>query len=234
MNKTDVSQWDTYAALYDKGMGPGGDHMHTARIDPLILSFTGNPAGKNVIDLGCGNGYLYTKLPGISSYTGIDASRMLIDQASARMGEADNARFIHADITKSLPPDLPKADIVICSMVLQYIEQIDGVAASAAELLVKGGICIIIVDHPAHLLYSAAQAAAGKESAKFVNPGSYFSEGPREKKSLWDKAVLTFYHRPIASYINVFTQRFHLDRMEELSEDGEMPRILGMKWVKEI
>ena len=61
---------------------------------------------------------------------------------------------------------------------------------------------------------------------------SYFISGKRTKKSLWDKATLEYYHRSTESYINPFTKFLQLDTMKELSQNGEMPVILGLKWKK--
>lgn len=235
-NDTQPTQWDTYAELFDERIGTGGDDLHARIIDPLILDYAGDTTGQSVIDLGCGNGYLAHKLAGLNRYTGVDVSENLLTKARIRVGSiAYKVSFINADISRPMPvSEEPPHDIAILNMVLQYVEHPDGAALNAAGLLKVGGICIVILDHPAHQLFARAQELAGTPNDHFTDSTSYFETGFRTKKSLGGKATLSYYHRTIADYVRAFTPRFHLDRMDELSEDGETPRILGMKWVKEI
>lgn len=223
-----MNQWDDHADLIDDRIGSGGDDLHIKLIDPLILSYLGDVFGKTVLDLGCGNGYLFHKLSGVASYTGIDSSPKLLERARQRI---PSGTFIQTDISQ--PLGQPKVDVVVCNMVLQYVPVLDGVVFNVARLLKPEGVFVMIIDHPSHALFVRAQQLVGKNSDKFLDLASYFQEGKRAKKSLWDKAVLTYYHRTLASYVNAFSQSLHLDRMDEVSEDGEMPRILGLKFIKE-
>lgn len=226
-----TNQWDQYADLYDTGIGNAGDTLHTSLIDPLIFSYTGDVSSKSVIDLGCGNGYLADKL-NAKSYIGIDSSAELIKKAGIRHRNIPAIRFIKADISKSLPQTITPSDTVIANMVLQYVDDLSLVSRIIPGLLVTGGAFIAVVDHPAHALFVRAQALAGKHDDKFIDNSSYFNEGIRRKNSLWGKAVLTYYHHTIASYVNASTGILRLDRMDEVSEDKEMPRIFGLKFSK--
>ena len=91
---------------------------------------------------------------------------------------------------------------------------------------------IVIIDHPAHALFLRAQELVGKKNGKFLTSASYFTPGLRLKKSLWGKATLEYYHRPLKEYLNVFTNKFRLQKFEELVEDEEVPRIAGFLWQK--
>lgn len=226
------NQWDQYADLVDHRIGEGGDDLHTKLIDPMILSYVGDTSGKTVVDLGCGNGYLYNKVVSPGAYIGIDFSKKLLEKARNRTKILPSTHFIYADITKRLPLKPKSADIVVCNMVLQYVPRLDGVVSNIISILKTSGVCVVVIDHPAHTLFLRAQELAGKPNDKFLDSMSYFREGRRRKKSLWGKATLTYYHRTLASYINVFSASFRLDQASEASEDGEMPRILGLKWRK--
>lgn len=223
-----MNQWDVHAGLYDEHMGDGGDALHTKVIDPLIVSYLGNVSGKTVVDLGCGNGYAFHLLQGIASYTGVYSSPKLLENAKRRVPAGT---FVEADITK--PLDLPPADIILCTMVLQYVPVLDGVVDNVAQLLKPAGICSVIVDHPSHALFARAQQLADRKNEKFLDLTSYFEEGKRMKLSLWGKATLSYYHRTVASYVNAFAKKLRLDRMDEVSENGEVPRILGFTCIKE-
>lgn len=226
-----TNQWDQYADLYDTGIGDTGDSLHQKLIEPLIRSYTGDVSSKTVIDVGCGNGYLSGVLRA-KSYVGIDASLKLIQKAKIRSNKITGVTFVRNDITKPIPSHVHPSDFVIANMVLQYVGNIDAVAKNVDALLVDGGFFIAVIDHPAHALFTRAQELAGMHNDKFIDNPSYFNEGYRRKKSLWSKAELSYYHRTIAGYVNTFTNLLHLDRIDELTEDGEMPRILGMKFSK--
>ena len=225
------NQWDTYADVFDEGIGSGGDTLHTKCIDPVLLRYVGDTTEKNVVDLGCGNGYFFHKLPAGTKYIGVDDSKELLAKASGRIQDL-STRFVQADIARGLSLGAGIADVVVCNMVLQYIPDLSGVRKNVFKILKNRGVFAISIDHPAHALFVRAQTLAGKADTKFLTSASYFTEGQRQKRSLWDKAVLTYYHRTVAAYVNAFSSQFRLDRMDEVSEDGETPRILGLKFIK--
>lgn len=229
-----INQWDKYATLYDKGIGDSGDDLHKKLINPIIFYLIGNYKNKTVLDAGCGNGYLLKQLsahtPNCQLY-GIDSSNELLKFAQENL---NNKRILlkKENLTKILSLNSNLFDIVIVNMVLQYLPELDTFAKEIHRILKPNGMLVVIIDHPAHSLFLRAQELIGKKNEKFIDSGSYFTEEKRTKKSLWDKAILEYYHHPIKSYINTFTSFFKLDKMEEKTEDNEIPRILGLKWIK--
>lgn len=227
------NQWDTYADLYDNGIGIQGDTLHTKFIDPVIFQFLGKTEYGSILDAGCGNGYLLRKLSSHArNVIGVDNSNDLLSIASKNTTGLQRVTTKYADLSKNLPFDSQSFNVIVASMVLQYLSSLHRFASESSRLLNKHGVLIVIVNHPGHALFLRAQEFAGKKNDKFITSGSYFSIGKRRKKSLWDKAILEYYHRPTEGYINLFTPYFHLDKITEVTEDGEMPRILGLKWIK--
>ncbi|MEK7544411.1 MAG: class I SAM-dependent methyltransferase [Patescibacteria group bacterium] len=228
-----TNQWDTYADLYDKGIGSQGDTLHTKLIDPLIFQFLGDKKYDSILDAGCGNGYLLRKFADQArSLVGIDASKKLLAAATHNTSGLPNVSTVLGDLGQNLPFDSLSFDVVIANMTLQYLPALEQFALESARVLKKHGILIVVIDHPAHALFLRAQELVGKKNSKFLTSASYFLSGKRSKKSLWDKAILEYYHRPMESYINPFTKFLQLDRMIELSQDSESPRILGLRWKK--
>lgn len=230
--KTTQNQWDKYSELYNSGIGKEGDSLHKNLIDPMIFDFLGDYENKTILDAGFGNGYLLQKLSKQKcQLIGIDSSEDLTNIAKNNLQNA-NIILIKDDLTKRIPLEDQSVDIVIANMVLQYLPELNIFAKKTKRILKHNGILIIVLDHPSHSLFFRAQELAGKRNDKFITNGNYLKEEKRCKKSLWDKAILEYYHRPIKSYINSFTQFFKLDKIEEKSEDNEIPRILGLKWIK--
>jgi len=227
------SQWDTYADLIDKNMGNSGDRLHKTIIEPIILSFIQNIKNPNVLDVGCGNGFLLRKLSLTSvSVVGIDSSDELVKKAKRQIVGIDNVSVKYSDIATQLPFHKETFDIVIASMVLQYLPNIDIFALEAYRTLKQGGILVVIIDHPSHVLFERAGELMGHKSKKFIDCGSYFEIAKKRKRSLWNQAELYFYHRPMQEYLNSFSRYFKLETMKEKTLDNEVPRICGFKWVR--
>lgn len=228
-----MNQWDTHARLFDEGVGEGGDELHQKLIDPLIFRFLGDFASSSILDVGCGNGYLLKKLAKqAKKVVGIDYSKELVSIAKRHVHNFKNIRIQNVDIVDPLPFPDAMFDVVIANMVLQYVPTLETFALSARHVLKPGDLLIIIIDHPVHSLFFRAQALTGKKETKFIENKSYFKPGLRRKKSLWDKAILNYFHRPLKDYSNVFTPHFKLEELDELSIDNEIPRIAGFKWKK--
>jgi hypothetical protein len=98
--------------------------------------------------------------------------------------------------------------------------------------LKEGGICIVVLDHPAHALADRIRMLDGKPTDKFITLDSYFKTGRRKKRSLGTHVEFEYMHRTISEYLNVFSKYLHLDHTDERTEDGETPRILGFRFEK--
>lgn len=235
-NKTAVltsNQWDKVAEIYHRGIGRKGDVLHQKYIDPLIFEFLKGTTKADILDAGCGNGYL---LHGLAKYAksmvGLDYSKRLLDFAKDHTKPLKNVMLLHANLLKTLPLENKTFDVVIANMVLQYLPELTMCAKESSRVLKKEGTLIVVVDHPGRQLFARAQELKGHKSDKFLRTGSYFETSMRTKKSLWDTGLLEYFHRPIKEYLNPFTPYFHLSKMAENSEDGECPRILGLKFKK--
>lgn len=226
------NQWDTYARVFSDGIGlEGNEGLHKNLIDPLIFRYIGKYSGLKILEVGCGNGYLLRVLATQARMVvGLDSSKELLTIAKKNTCQMKNISLDHGDVTKMFPYPDKTFDIVVASMVLQYAPKLKTFAQESARVLKVGGRLIVVVDPPGRALFVRAQELAGKKSEKLLSPVSYFTAGKRLKKSLWGKATLEYYHRPTEEYINHFTPYFHLDTMNELTEDGEIPRIFGLKW----
>lgn len=225
------NQWDKYAQIFDSGIGDGNEDLHKNLLDPLIFKYLGDRHYSTVVDAGCGNGYLLNKLVDHSAKViGLDYSEKLLEIAKKRTAIHNNIEILRADFTEKLPLGNDSADAVIANMVLQYVPSLEMFANESHRILRKDGIIIVLVDHPGHYLYARAQELAGKKDSHFINLGSYFKSERIKKNSLWGKALLEYYHRPISEYINPFTKYFCLSEINEISEDSEKPRILGLKF----
>jgi len=117
---------------YDKGWGAWGDMIdfspapfHRRR---LILKTAASLEFKSVLDVGCGNGTLLSELEkrSLLLLVGIDLSEYVIKENDKRHSRF---RFHALDVSEKALED--KFDLVICSEVLEHI---DNLAAALANL----------------------------------------------------------------------------------------------------
>jgi ubiquinone/menaquinone biosynthesis C-methylase UbiE len=160
---------------------------------PAILGLAGDVAGREILDAGCGAGPLFAQLRDRgATVTGFDSSTKMLELARQRLGE--DAALQVADIAEPLPfPDGAFDDVVV-SLVLHYLEDWTAPLAELRRVLKRGGRLILAVNHP--IIY------------KMVHPeGSYFAieKWSEEYTFNGQKAVLTYWHRPLHAMTDAFT-----------------------------
>ena len=112
-------------------------------LSPLLPSV----AGKCVLDVGCGTGRWLARLAGQGprELWGVDASPAMLRVAAAKVGDA---AVLGVASATDLPIATGAADVVICSFVASYIEDM---AAFAREVrrVCRAGATVLLTDlHP--------------------------------------------------------------------------------------
>lgn len=105
-------------------------------------------------DLGCGSGILAVELGkrGIST-VGIDGAEGMLAIAQ-RLAEGEgcaNVRFEQRRLPLENPNELPRADLVVSSSVLEYLESVDVALGSFRDLLAPEGTLIFSISNRASL-----------------------------------------------------------------------------------
>ncbi len=116
---------------------------------PNTLARLPDLPGKNVLDIGCCTGF-YTEyaLEHGANVTAIDASQVLIDKLTQSI-KSPMATFYCADVGQLMPfLKSSSFDIVIVSLVLDYIKNWDNVFSEIYRVLKKHGRVVISTTHP--------------------------------------------------------------------------------------
>ncbi|MCL4374549.1 class I SAM-dependent methyltransferase [Patescibacteria group bacterium] len=234
-NSSTLAQWNDSADWYDKNMGEEGDKLNRTIIRPNVLRVLGNLQGKTLLDVGCGSGYLTSELAKTAEkIVGTDFAPDFVKICREKYKNQHNLSFQVQDVTQEFIFPSESFDIVLCKMVLQYVENIDNFAKESTRLLKMGGKVVVIVDHPFNSQFYYAQSLTGKKNPKYEDLKDYFSREPQTKLSLWGKVKLTWYPKTISDYIQPFTKvGLHLSNIEELEETKEsvrIPRILLLEF----
>lgn len=99
-----------------------------------------NSIGKNILDLGCGNGELLKYLKNdFGSYLGVDYSDALVNKANKDFSQ-ENIKFFQGDIRQKLEIKR-KFDIIILNDIIHHTDF--NVIKHAKEYLAWGGVIII-------------------------------------------------------------------------------------------
>lgn len=119
---------------------------------------------KHICDLGCGNGYLASRLGACGFHvTGVDASESGLDIAG-RHYATDKVKFVRAEIgadLKAILLDGHRFDAVVSSDVIEHLYRPRALIEAAAALLEPGGY--LIVGTPYHgYLKNLAISVLGK------------------------------------------------------------------------
>ena len=123
-----MKDWEELADWYDIKQGDRGDLWHRTLIDPVLLRVIGSCRGKEVLDFGCGNGYLSRRLARRgASVTAVDASPRMI--RNARGHDPRNSlgvKYLRSDATNLKGVPDAKFDLVFANMSLMDMADAEG------------------------------------------------------------------------------------------------------------
>ncbi|MFX1453235.1 MAG: class I SAM-dependent methyltransferase, partial [Promethearchaeota archaeon] len=141
MTKEKYNLWSDF---YDQ------DNNSTRDLDHLIVRrLIQKFKNKKIIEIGCGTGKNTILLSKVATHVlSIDFSKGMLEKAKIKMRDKKNVEFKFADITEKWPCENNYYDIVMCSLVLEHIENIYFVFSEAYRVLIESGEFFINEYHP--------------------------------------------------------------------------------------
>lgn len=220
-----MADYDNVADLYSKAMPDEGDFYHRTQIDPLVYSIIGNPKGKVIYDLGCGNGYISRNLArrGAKVYAS-DISSKLIEIAIKKSQGLDISYSAH-DALEFGQYKEEMFDVVVMNMVIHYIKDLDKLFSGISRVLKKGGIFVFSTNHPFRPTYPYSDWTLGQLDGKdtlFIKVTGYLKNEKRSGVCWCDnKTKLHLYNQPLNQLINSMSGHGLLTfRLDEPRGDG--------------
>lgn len=189
----------------------GQDNANDTLEKPVILELIGDAAGKNMLDLGCGDARFATELLGVRhkglAYTGVEGSTNMVTSARESV-KGLNARIEHSYLEEwSYPTDT--YDLVISRLAIHYIEDVNSLFRSVYSTLKKNGLFVFSVEHP---VITSTLQPSGMGTNWVVD--QYFIEGYREQQ--WLGGSVKKMHRSIESYYMALQQAgFRVEQLRE-------------------
>jgi SAM-dependent methyltransferase len=145
---TDTQAWEDNADFWIEIMRRELDRFRTELTDQAALAAIGSPAGRVILDAGCGEGYFSRKLADLgATVIGVDQSAKLIAAAQS-MADGSDSSFAVGDITSMGNLDLPPIDVVVANHTVNDLPDPDPAFHEFAQVLKPGGRVVILMLHP--------------------------------------------------------------------------------------
>jgi SAM-dependent methyltransferase len=200
---------EAFAAYWASRERP--DNPNNALEQPILRELAGDLHDRRILDLGCGAAMFgrHAFDQGCRSYVGVEASRNMVAAARETLA-GTSGRIEHAAMeTRSYRE--AAFDLVVSSLALHYVADLETVFAGVHRALVDGGRFVFSVEHP--VITSCARGWDGGPRQDWI-VDDYFDVGPRQTSWLGGEVIRQ--HRTIEDYVSALQAAgFILDRLRE-------------------
>ena len=200
------SHWEGNAEFWIRIIRERRDRYRTELTDQAVLAAIGDYAGLDVLDAGCGEGYMARLLArhGARQVTGADKSPALIAAARAASAGVPAVRFAEADVA-DLPFDSASFDLALANHLFNDLPDITGPVGELARVLRPGGRLVILMLHPCFYGHRAER----QEIRRSLAVADYFAARVIEQRFEVDGIVspdpTVTWVRPLETYTKAIT-----------------------------
>lgn len=196
---------------------------------PIMKSMLPDLKGKNVLDLGCGEGEMscYFAQMGSNSVLGLDISENMLMEAK-KQNVYPNVHF-----QKMAMEDIgqieEKFDVIFSSLAFHYIEDFEKLMKDISSLLKEGGMLLFSQEHPvvlASILPKGMPKYVEVDGKRVFNLCDYNQNG--ERKFNWNIEGVVKYHRNFSSIVNAIIKAgMNILEIQESYASEEAVRIVS-------
>jgi SAM-dependent methyltransferase len=189
----DPAFFDRYQTMRRRRAGLNED-LEQPALDRLLP----DPAGADVLDIGCGDGTLARRLAarGARQVLGIDPSARMLEQAARHPSPPVRYRRAGAE-TLVLPPGC--LDLVVSSLALHYVADYGGLIGRIAGWLRPGGRLVYSVEHPVCTARDPMTGWVPADGGTVWPIDDYARETIRTQR--WLGAEVTKHHRRLSTLV---------------------------------
>lgn len=183
---------------------------------------------KKVLDLGCGYGWhcKYAVQQGAKEVIGIDASKKMIEKAEAVNHDSKITYLVDFIDEYSMEPNT--YDVILSSLVIHYIEDIESLFKKVSKALSHNGEFIFSVEHPIFTAHGSQDWIYKDGEIEHFPVDHYFVEGERNTHFLGSE--IKKYHHTLTSYFAALkNNQFVIENIVEPIPPQHMMDIDGMK-----
>jgi ubiquinone/menaquinone biosynthesis C-methylase UbiE len=191
--------WEAHADWWQREFTDGVDPEYTEQILPIVVEWTSG--FERVLEVGTGEGQVARAIVAENGalVVGVDPTVNQIVEAARRGAGPVYAR----SGAESLPFPDGSFDAVVCCLVFEHIDDVDGAHAEVSRVLRPGGRFVFCLNHP--LLQTPG---SGWIDDQILDPPEqYWRIGPYLTEQAVVEEVekdvyIRFVHRPLGRYIN--------------------------------
>lgn len=223
------STWAGNAAYWIKIIREGLDPFRLELTNNAVLEAVAPRAGMNLLDAGCGEGYLGRLLAqGGAQVTGIDACAPLLDAAREAAQQAGiEARYDEGSLNE-LPYATDTFDVVVTHHVLNELSDMPGAVRELARVLRPGGRLVSMMLHPC---FYRANFARG-DHMEPVESVDYFSVREINQdflvSGLQSPEKVRLWLHPLENYVGAYTNAGLT--LTRLSEPHPPAEVMQTEW----
>ncbi len=210
--------WNLKAEDWHTQVGEQGDRNRVFNSDPVLWRLLGEVDGLDVLDAGCGTGYLSRALTRRGAQVvGVDLASEMIEVARREATGQGLVVEHRADSCTTLHT-IPDASIdkLVSNYVLMDLPALDDALAAFYRVLRPGGSAVLVFSHPC-FPQSDETELQPDGSVTYRWTFSYFEAWELEEPP-WRHftSPFVFYHRSLTEYWRVFTRMgFAVTHLEE-------------------
>ena len=176
---------------------------------PAILALAGDVRGLRVLDAGCGPGAHASDLTRRgATVTGIDASGELLVIARERLGPG--VPLHQGDLSQPLAFPDSAFDLVLCSLVMQYLADWEPTLREFRRVLVPGGRLVLSTNHPL-----MDMRVSGSDD--YFGTYTFTEDWIRDGRTM----SMRFWHRPLRAMLAAFSASGFA--VEDIAEPDPQP-----------
>jgi ubiquinone/menaquinone biosynthesis C-methylase UbiE len=210
----DVAEmWDANAAEWDACLGVDGDDTRRYWSDDVVLSMLGSPAGCQILDLGCGNGYLTRILAARGAeVVGVDMSAAMLSRAASYSATGGSIRYVRSSITDLSELPSHHFDGAVSNYVLHDVADYDRALAEVNRVLRPGAALVLTLTHPCFSSgprtwnTNPPDSPRREDSAAFL-VDDYFQRSTYLIEDWSGFSAIPYYHRPLRDYWRAFERQ---------------------------
>ena len=196
--------WDKLSEWWIKTVEDKESSEYVEIIVPLIEGILSEK--KTILDIGTGTGLVAQEVRRVTEHATIVGGDISIRQLRYAKEVTSGIQFVQHSIDH-MPFKDEKFDAVVCSMVLEHIESLLEAVSEIARILEKGGIFLIIMNHPVFQSPGSGPATLNNNDRDAIwGIGDYLTESSELEKISPDLEVL-YSHRTIATYFNALSNQ---------------------------
>jgi SAM-dependent methyltransferase len=224
-----AAEWDAIAEARLDQIASGSDLSMTQVLLPSLKQLIPRTKGLDVIDVGCGTGYVTQELAKLArSIVGVDMSRRSIEVARSHYGRRSNIEFVAATVQNyAARAGGRKFSLAVANMTFMATVNLRSLLAAVRQLLAADGTLVFTITHPwfwaDYWHYSSAPWFHYSEELAIEAPF---------KISLAETLPRTTHvHRPLAMYVaELAAAGFAIDAILEPMPSTRLARAYPFAW----